>query len=560
MSNTSIPSSISPARVKPSVWNADWRQLLLVASAPLGCSLMSCAQAAEPPANAPVKTTIKTAQNDTTKAATAPMPTTLAQAQMKPKPNNPSGIRNVVVIFADDMGYDMASVGTPGIATPNLDKMVVGGTLFTNGYAAQAVCSPSRGALMTGMYPNCNGIDRLTLNSPITGFPFPNNTPKPFNAPLPSLRADVPTLIEQLRDNGYYSATTQKTHVQPIWRFPFDKGFNYHRDPAEYNKLIDEVKTEAGAKPFFIMANISPPHRPFLQHLQAMKLMDGQGKPKNIDAAKIFVPPYLPDTPAMRADLAEYYANVELVDDCVGGLMAGLKRNNLLDSTLIIFSSDHGFGYHRAKVSAYPAGLHVPIIVQGLGVAAGLRSPAPASLVDVMPTMLQALNLPIRANVQGASWWPVLSKKSATIPNRRTVLGLTNQHYIGRMVSDGHYYYIHNYTQPKGTWQKPPMNNDLYEEKPWGNHSFQATIDAKNKFPKDYEYLRELVEGDLPTEELYDIQQDPWGVNNLINKPELAGTLKNLRAEMNAWRVKTKDAAYIAERAKDKKPTANVAG
>ena len=529
---------------------ANWRQLLLLASAPLSFGLMSCAQAAQPSETAAVKAPAKVAQSNQSAATKAPV--RLAQAQIKPAQPTGTGIRNVVMIFADDMGYDMASVGTPGIETPHLDKMVAQGTLFTNGYAAQAVCSPSRGALMTGMYPNCNGIDRLTTNAPITGFPLPNNTPKPFTLPYPSLRADVPTLIEELRDNGYYSVTTQKTHVQPIHRFPFDKGFNYHRDPAEYNKLIDEVKTEAGAKPFFIMANISPPHRPFLQHLNQMKRMDGTGHPVGIDPQQIMVPPYLPDTPAMRDDLAEYYANVELTDDCVGGIMDGLKRNNLLDNTLVIFSSDHGFAYHRGKVSAYPAGLRVPIIVQGPNVAKGLRTPTPATLVDVMPTMLEALNLPVRANVQGSSWWPILKQQSATIPGRTTVLGLTNQHYIGRMVSDGKFYYIRNFTQPKGTWAAPPMNQDLWEEKPWGNHSFQATIDAKDKFPKDYEYLRELVEGDLPAEELYDIEKDPWAINNLIDNPAQAATLANLRAEMNGWRVKTSDAEYIASRKVDK--------
>ena len=515
-----------------------WRQLLLLAIAPFNCAFAACAGAAPGPA--------------TTAIVAAPVaPQVAAQAQMKP--TKPGAIRNIVMIFADDMGYDMASVGTPGIETPNLDKMVAAGTLFTNGYAAQAVCSPSRGALFTGMYPNCNGIDRLTTNAPITGFPLPNNAPVPFTAPLPSLRADVPTLNEELRDNGLYQVTTQKTHVQPIHRFPYDKGFNYHHEPAEFNRLIDEVKAGAGVRPFYIQANISPPHRPFLAHLQPMQMMDGKGHPKNIDAAKIFVPPYLPDTSAMRDDLAQYYANVELVDECVGGIMEGLKRNNLLDSTLIIFSSDHGFAYHRGKVSAYPAGLHVPVIVQGPGVARGLRCPAPVSLVDAMPTMLEALNLPIRANVQGSSWWPVLRKQSATVPNRRTVLGLTNQHYIGRMVSDGKFYYIRNFTQPKGTWQNPPMNQDLWEEKPWGNHSFEATIDAKAQFPRDYELLRELVEGDLPAEELYDIQSDPWALNNLIGNPAQAQTLKNLRAEMDGWRVKTGDAAYIAGRATDNK-------
>lgn len=451
-----------------------------------------------------------------------------------------SGKRNVVVLYMDDQGYHAGFLGTPGLKTPNLDRLAGEGVVFTRALAASSVCSPSRGALLTGMLPHSNGLFRLVENS---GLDFPKIAVKPDKLPpMPvGIREEVPTLIEILRDKGYFTAITQKTHVQPIWRFPFSKGYNYHNKPGEFAELVDQVLADAGGRPFFLEANISPPHLPFDVHLKANNLLDAQGRVIGMDPSAMEMFPWLPDTPVMRADLAKYYACIQIADACAGAVLEGLRRNGLSGNTLVVYSSDNGMGYHRAKVSAYPAGLRMPFVISGPGVEGGRTITAPVSQIDVMPTILQYLNLPVPPNVQGRSLWPILSGKESAFPDRKTVMGSISQQFIGRCVVDDRYYYVRNVTQPRGTWEKPPLNEDLFAKAKWGNVSFQETIDAKDRFPGPYRLLADYVNGNLPSEELYDLEKDPWGMHNLANDPEHAEKLRELRAEMDGWRSRTGD-------------------
>jgi N-sulfoglucosamine sulfohydrolase len=456
--------------------------------------------------------------------------------------------RNVVLIFADDMGYTMAATGTPGIQTPNLDRMMKDGMSFTQAFSAQAVCSPSRGAVLTGMLPDSNGIDILTTNPDITKFPeiaVKPAQPKTYRA---QVHEDIPTLPEILKEHGYFSAITQKLHVEPAWKFPFSKGYNYHNRPQNYGRLIDEVVRDSDGKPFFLMANISSPHRPYDVHLRANDLLNPDGTVKGIDPAKIEVPPYLPDTPGMRRDLAKYYACVQITDACVGAVMDGLRRNGLLDSTLVIFSSDNGFPYHRAKVSDFPAGMHEPFIAQGKNIAPGKVCDVPISLIDVMPTFLSYLGIPVPKRVQGRSLLPLLEGKSGAVAGRDTIYGMTNEHYLGRMVTNGRYYYVKRFHRRSGTWTKPPMNEDLYQQEPWGNYSFAETVAARESHPAEYAWLREIVDGEQPEEALYDLQNDPWGMTNLIDNPEYKQVADTLRTKLKEWRTLSGDEDYISKR------------
>ncbi len=460
--------------------------------------------------------------------------------------------KNVILIFADDMGYTMAATGTPGIKTPNLDRMINDGMLFTQAYSAQAVCSPSRGAVLSGTLPDSNGIDILTSNPSITDFPA--IAVKPQSPPALNYRSQlhdtIATLPEVLTQHGCFLAITQKLHVEPAWKFPFSKGYNYHNRPEDYGRLIDEVVRDSGGKPFFIMANISSPHRPYDTQLKPNGLLNPDGTAKGIDPAVIEVPPYLPDTPMMRRDLAKYYACVQLTDACMGAIMARLRQNGLLDSTLVIFSSDNGFPYHRAKVSDFPPGLHEPFIVQGKEVPAGTVSDVPVSLIDVMPTFLDYLGVDIPKTVQGRSLMPVLTGATDRVKGRETVYGMANEHYLGRMVTDGQFYFAKRYVRRPGTWARPPMNADLYQPAPWGNESFAATVEARESHPDEYGFLKEIVEGDLAEEALYDLKNDPWGMHNLIDDPEVKPVVARLRASMDQWRQTAGDAEYVQERMK----------
>ena len=447
-----------------------------------------------------------------------------------------SKLRNIVLILADDMGSDMGALGTPGLATPNLDQLALEGVLFTRAFSAAAVCSPSRAAILTGMFPHSNGLWCNTQNA---GLGYPRIAEKPEHpSPVRSaIREDVPTLVELLKARGFYSAITQKSHIQPAWRFPFDKGYLYHNKPGEYKRLVGEVKNAAGDRPFFLMANISSPHRPFKGHLAA----NGLGyEPATIDPEKISVPPWLPDTPLMRKDLAQYYACVQITDACVGAVLAGLKEQGVRENTLVIFTSDNGFGYQRGKTSGYAAGLHMPFIVSGPGVRRNERCAVPVSLVDIMPTMLTAVGLPVPATVQGLPLWALLKGQAQDFP-RKVMLASESEHYLARAVCDGRYYYVRNVVKPSGGFKRRPMNADLYDEKVWDNRAYRATLEAQKEHPDEYGMLVAFINGNIPDEELFDLNADPYCMKNVCSDPALTTTVETLRASLAEWRKRTDD-------------------
>jgi N-sulfoglucosamine sulfohydrolase len=444
---------------------------------------------------------------------------------------------NIVLILADDQGAHLSAMGTPGISTPNVDALAKNGMLFTNAFAVVASCSPSRSSIMTGMYPHANGHWRNTitptLDEPDSEFGRNSNTVDEVG-----IHEYLETLPEIFQDHGYFTAITQKFHMSPPWKFPFSARNSVHNDPQKYKKVISEFIEEAGEKPFFFQANVAPPHRPFKSHMDTFP----QFLP-NIDSIK--VPEYLADTPEMKKDLQEYYGSVQLADACAGAIIETLREKGLLENTLIIYTGDQGEPYHRSKASAYYAGLHVPFVVSGPGVKKNINSEALVSLIDIMPTFLDYSNLKIPESVQGKSLRPILLGRAEKVAGRKYVFGEHNshgparaEHYPSRIVFDGRYYYIHNLMHGK-SYELPA---DLKQELVWGNHSYQATLNAKESHPVQYRLLKTLENG-RPEEELYDMQNDHGQLKNLAAEPEFQNKLKELRSVLKRWRARTGDTA-----------------
>lgn len=444
---------------------------------------------------------------------------------------------NVVLILTDDQGAHLSALGTKGIATPHADALAKNGMLFTNAFAVVPSCSPSRSSIMTGMYPHANGHWRNTF------------TPKLSDADKEFTRASstidkvgiheyISTLPELLKANGYFTAITQKFHMSPPWKFPFSARSAVQNDPEEFKKVISGFIRDAGDKPFFFQANIAPPHRNLDKHMETF--------PEFLPHKdSIEVPEYLADTPAMREDLAKYYGSVQLADACAGSILEVLKEEGLLENTLVIFTGDQGEPYHRAKASPYYAGLHVPYIASGPGVQNGKVSDALISHIDILPTILDFLQMEIPKTVQGKSIKPVLSGKLESISGREYVFGEHNshgpprsEHYPSRAIFDGRFYYIQNLMHEK-TYLLPA---DLMVEKGWGNRSYQATLDAKETHPIQYALLKQLESG-RPFEELYDMENDPGQLINLAGKNEYAKKQRALKNALKHWRIETGDLA-----------------
>jgi len=459
--------------------------------------------------------------------------TAVAAAWAARKPSRAARARpmrrpNILAIVTDDQGAQMGGVGTKGLATPHMDALAARGVLFQHHYCPFPSCSPARASIFTGLYPHAHG---MTANVHEFFGPAPPKRWLARTAPrnrLYKLRPGIPTLIELLARAGYRTGITSKLHVVPHERLPFDGWVRGNRGTD-----VLEFVRGCGKRPFVLMQNIRSPHRPFRQFIS-------RAKRKLVDPCKVRVPDYLPDTELMRRDWAEYLTTIEITDARVGETLKALRQSGRSDDTLVIFTGDNGPAFHRAKYSEYDFGLRTPLIVAGPGVKAGVRSKALASMTDLMPTILDYAGVELPKPVHGLSLRPVLQGRPGAKGHDLIVgevhFGKGPKSYQGRGACDGRLLYIrrHNPSHPH------PMPADNVAVKPWGNHSYQATIEAKDQFPRPYELLKRW-QGTPSAEELFDVAADPWCMHDLTARANCSKDLARMRTALDCWIRQTND-------------------
>ena len=224
---------------------------------------------------------------------------------------------NVLLILTEDQGAQTGALGTKGLRTPNMDAIAEQGVMFRSAFVAYPVCSPSKGALYTGLYPHTNGLRSLTQNFFV---PASELSPAQLNNPVYNhgrIHDSVPTLVERLRDAGYYTGVSMKLHVSPNQKFPFDewirspqkRPLRCHRQPQQRSCCEVYQNAQAKGAPWFLLFNISQPHRPF---------RNSDEEPISVDPSETEIPSFLPDTPVVRKDWAEYLDSIQCADSRVG--------------------------------------------------------------------------------------------------------------------------------------------------------------------------------------------------------------------------------------------------
>lgn len=450
---------------------------------------------------------------------------------------------------ADGFAGDSATPAnnrTRGLDTPHLDALGSSGVVFDRAFCLSPVCSPSKMALYTGTFPHTNSAHRNVRNWKPATFPIPNGT-DPSDLGLGGVHEDLPTLIEIFRERGWYTALSSKLHVQPVRKFPYDAMHPNLGTPAAAANAMDDVITQAGDRPFFFWANLGSPHLPFKAVPTSNGAwsgpQDATGKVTNIDANAIDVPNCYPDVPSVRQDIADYLGNIKIIDGIFQACVDKLDERGVRGETVIIFTSDHGLGLHRAKQSIYSAGLHIPFLISGPGVSGGRRLREPVSHLDLAPTLLDLVGSPKMPSHSGRSLWPLLDGSQNDFPDRKTMLTACHRYYNARAVCDGRYYYVNNLTQPTGGTlanPAPVLNADQYTSgSPWFNRTYSATVAATGT--PQHLLLKQIVEGGMPEEELFDLDADLWCTNNLANDPSLANIKNALKAELAQWRKDTED-------------------
>lgn len=425
--------------------------------------------------------------------------------------------RNVLLVVSDDQGLDLGCLGN-AVRTPNLDRLARRGTRFDQGYAAVSSCSPSRAVLYTGLYAHQNGMYGLAHSIHNQG-----------------LIDGIVTLPALMKRAGYTTALVGKKHIRPESAFPYDAELAPERSGIRDVALIaDEAERfvrAAGDTPFFVTIGYSDPHR------APVNFGNDRAWPRvtpvRYDPARVTVPSHLPDIPAVRADLAQYYESLSRLDSGVGMLVDMLARTGHGEDTLVIFLSDNGRPFPGAKTNLYDPGLHLPLVIHAPGASGGAVSDAMASWIDIAPTILEwagaaGPDYPL----PGRSLLPLLGRRGA--PGWDRIFAShefheINQYYPMRAVRTRTHSYIVNLA-----WQLPyPIAGDVGESESW------KAISADPSIPLGRRTQRAYLQ--RPAEEFYDLRADPDELVNRIDDPASAATLGRMRSWLAEHRATTRD-------------------
>jgi iduronate 2-sulfatase len=455
------------------------------------------------------------------------------------------GRRNVLFIAVDDLRTELGCYGVPGIHSPNIDALAACGTVFDRAYCQQAVCSPSRTSLMTGLRPDSTRVYNLTTH---------------FRTTVP----EVITLPQHFKDHGYFTQSVGKIYHgglddPPSWSEPSPKAgrpmyalpenqalvarkakaaagkkfatpsqrYNARTGPSYENADVTDSTYADGAiadaaiamlrssqdRPFFLAVGFLKPHLPFIAPRAYWDLYQRDEIPL---AANPFPPrdaprealsnwgelrayDDIPSTGPLSEEKARilkhgYYACVSYIDAQLGRVLAELDRLQLRERTVIVLWGDHGWklGEHGAwcKHTNFENDARVPLICAAPGQgSAGSHSSALVEFVDIYPTLCELAGLPRPAHLEGSSFAPLLHS-----PDRAWKPAAFSQY-------------------PRGNVMGYSMRTDRYRLTRWVRS-----------------------DGTQVACELYDHQDDPAENVNIAGRPENAALIQQLtQQQQDGW-------------------------
>ena len=404
---------------------------------------------------------------------------------------------NILWISCEDTSPDLGCYGDNYADTPNLDRLAREGRRYTKAFVPYPVCAPTRSSVITGMYPSSIGTMHMRTST------------KGYEAVPPSY---VKCFTEYLRAKGYYCTNHSKTDYQ--FKAPFtawDDGRDWRDRP--------------GNMPFFSVINLNVSHESRNWPKKNEKLVH------NIN--KVPVPPYYPDTPIVRQNIARYYDNVSKMDKQVEDILQKLDEDGLSDKTIVFFWSDHGRGLPRCKRWCYDSGIHVPLIVRWPGsIKPNIVCDDLVSLVDLGPTVLSLASVKVPSYMQGR---PFLGRQKAR-PRKYIVAGRermdkdSDDHV--RCIRDKRYKYIRNFMPEKAYAQPIPYRDKMPIMQEWRRLNGEDALRGPQKL---------FFQNTKPKEEFYDTLNDPHEIDNLIDSPEHRERIAKMRAQLQRWIEQTGD-------------------
>lgn len=439
---------------------------------------------------------------------------------------------NILVIMADDMSLRINALGDKTAITPNLDELVKNGTSYMNAFTTAGVCACSRSALLTGKNQISIGSMHMRTSS---GGSVPY---------LAVPEAHIKAFPEILRKHGYFTFTNDKLDYQFSGIFPGSGPFTI------WNSEKDKFgwKNRKNSEPFFGMINLIITHESGMFRgkmnsvdTQAIKLMqqtrqmlyEAPIKPENV-----IVPPFLPDTSEVRKDIARAYNNIYILDIEVKEIIDQLRKDNILDDTIIIFTSDHGDGLPRYKRELFDTGINVPFIILVPKKFSSWQKPSEkiydlVSFLDIAPTVLNLAGVSIPSYMDGKSIFG--NEKNEYIFAARDRLdsfkGKT------RAVRNKDYKLIKNYSLGIVGAQKLSFRENLMSMKEL------RKMYENNELNEIQKIWLELI----PELQLYDLNNDPYEINNLAYDPNYKDKVLLLENVLEQWIEKNNFHGHLEE-------------
>ena len=425
---------------------------------------------------------------------------------------------NIVWFVFEDQSPDFfPQYADVPVKLPAIQSIADDGVVFMNMHSPSPVCAPSRSAIITGMYPTTLGTHNMRTY----------NAYKTENEPsinIPSYSPNFPKYIrpftEYLRKSGFYCTNNSK------------EDYNFKISDSAWDESSNNAhwKNRNNRQPFFSVFNFGICHESGIWRMNNDSIL--------VDKSKIKIPPYFPENDIIRHDMAVNFSNLVRADRQVLDLINELKSSGEYDNTYIFFYADHGGPFPRHKRAIYETGTKVPLIIKPpKGVEIDNNPLDLLSFIDLAPTVLSIAGIDIPDYIQGTAF---LGDQKRESPKLLFSGSDRFDEQVDRLraVFDGQYKYIKNYDSSKPhaipvnyRLQMPMMQELLKLLK-------EDKLNEKQKFwfniPK-------------PSEEFYDLKNDPYELNNLINDPNYADIVQSFSNKLELWIKDTNDLGEVPE-------------
>lgn len=442
-------------------------------------------------------------------SALSSQPHTSHSPQPKLSPEQP----NILWVYLEDTNAWMSCYGDKVVETPNIDALADRGVRFDRAYMPAGVCTPTRSAVITGMYQTSIGAHEHYSSFRV----WRNNEMETWKPNHLGVR----TLPEIFKAAGYYTFNEGKNH----YNFVFSNEDLYDRKGEDGFKGAKDGTEWTGRKK----------DQPFFGQIQLRGGKRGDS-PQKVDPADVPVPPYYPDHPVYRKEIAHHYDTILKMDEILGDIIKRLKEDGLYENTVVFFFSDHGMRLPRHKQFLYEGGIRVPLIVAGPGLPVNKVRTDLVSGIDISATTLSLAGIKIPDHMHGQNMFAKDFHRDFVVAARDRCDYTIDR--IRAVVTD-RYKYIRNFMTDR------PYLQPQYRD----GRDYMKVLKQLYREGKLDEVQSRFVSDERPAEELYDLETDPYETTNLVHsyKREHALALAEMRDILYRWILETDDKGRFPE-------------